>query len=216
VFVIKAKNKKTKRKNIVSKQLNISKSKYKSKITKSINYTFLGFIFTFIALGFTFYEAEYPKLNVEHQIDEKNGTLNIFIENNAKLKKTGIINFYRLDISEITPYSQLDSLSPGQNHTFTLGINTDNINYNMSYRLRYDEGSIDYIFPQYKLLYSLSEQNSISYKITCDNCFSQGIIKRIPDFQKINGRFVLDSDYIPQNSSLTKYSWVVYSPKDLP
>ena len=66
-----------------------------------------------------------------------------------------------------------------------------------------------------KELYFITENTSISYKITCDNCYSQGIIRRIPEWQAIEGGFSIG----PNNTisgSVPIYSWTTYTLEDLP
>jgi len=177
-----------------------------------------GIFYAVQQLDLALYQIEYPELNVTHQIDEEKGILNIFIKNTAKLKETGTINFYRLEISDSKPHLQLDSLKPGENTTLNISIKVDEKNYT----LPSEKGElplltrfIKFRIPRYKL-YFITEKTSISYRITCDNCYPQGITKRIPEWQSIKGyEFSIDENYSIRGFIPT-YSWTTYSLKDLP
>lgn len=173
----------------------------------------VGIWYAIQQLNLALYQIEYPKLNVTHQIDEENGRLKIFIKNTASKKETGTINFYRLEISDSKPHMQLKSLKPGENITLDLSIKISEKNYT----IRSEKGEwpllTSFQIPAHKL-YFITEKTSISYKITCDNCYPQGIIKRIPDWQEIISRISIDANYTIRGS-VPIYSWITYNLSDL-
>ncbi|MBN1761902.1 MAG: hypothetical protein JW878_02315 [Methanomicrobia archaeon] len=182
--------------------------------------TVVGFGIAIWQLNLTLYQTEYPDLNITHQIDKENGFLKITLENTASRKETGTINFYRLEVSDSKPHLQLESLNPGDNTSFFAAISVDEKYYNVS-----DLESEYPTLTAFELpgitrhkLYMITENTSISYKITCDNCHPQGFVKRIPDWETIETGFAISrtgSNYTV-NGTLPIYSWVTYTPEDLP
>ena len=164
-------------------------------------------------LNLALYQIEYPKLNVTHQIDEENGRLKIFIKNTALRKETGTINFYRLEISDSKPHMQLKSLKPGENITLDLSIKISEKNYTIHSEKGEWPLLTSFQIPTHKL-YFITEKTSISYKLTCDNCYSQGIIKRIPDWQEIRSRISIGPNYTIRGS-IPIYSWTSYNLEDV-
>jgi len=155
-------------------------------------------------------------LNVTHQIDEENGFLKITIENTASRKETGTINFYRLEVSDSKPHKQFGSLRQGENRSFWVPINVDEKNYNVS--VLESEYPTLTAFEVPRILYMMTDNTSISYKITCDNCYAQGIVKRIPDWKTIEMGVAISrtgSNYTA-SGILPIYSWTTYTPDDLP
>jgi len=197
----------------------------KEKIKENLNLiigvvTVLCFLFAIWQLHLAFYQIEYPNLNVTHQIDEENGILKITIENTASKKETGTINFYRIEVSDSKPHKQLESLRPGDNRSFWVPINVDEKYYNVSVLESEYPTLTAFEVPgitQHKL-YLMTDNTSISYKITCDNCYAQGIVKRIPDWKTIETGFAISrtgSNYTA-SGILPIYSWTTYTPEDLP
>ena len=168
-------------------------------------------------LEMALYQIEYPNLNVTHQIDEENGILKITLENTASKKETGTINFYRLEVSDSKPHLQKPSLKPGENMTLNLAIEIDEKNYTI-----YSE-KVEYpLLASFKIpestvhkLYFITEDTSISYKITCDNCYPQGIVRRIPDWGTIESGFSIGPNKTI-SGLVPIYSWTTYTPEDLP
>ena len=203
------------------KNLKKTKKLFLSKIFGDRTLAVIGIISLIVAIGgfyiglkqlqLAVFQTEYPTLNITHQIDEKNGRLNIFVKNTASRKETGAINFYRLEISDSKPHMQLESLKPGENITFGLEIN---VNYTIPQSGIKWPLLANFQLPAYKL-YFITEKTSISYKITCDNCYPQGVIKRIPEFSAIESFIIIGPNYSYIKGSIPTYSWKTFSLEDL-
>lgn len=182
--------------------------------------TVVGFGIAIWQLNLTLYQTEYPDLNVTHQIDKEKGILKITIENEASRKEIGTINFYRLEVSDSKPHKQFESLKPGDNKSVWVPINVYEKDYNVSVLDTEYPAFTAFELPgitQHKL-YMMTDNTSISYKITCDNCYAQGVVKRIPNWSIIETGFAIShtgSNYTA-SGILPIYSWVTYTPEDLP
>jgi len=205
-------------KDIKQKKLN-NKTELKGIKNNSVSFI-IGILGLIIAIGgiyLAYYQIEYPKLFVNQTIiDNGDGTgrLQVYIENQALLKPTGTINFFRLNINPSIPHMQVDSLDPGENITFDTDIKISNKNYPFKEDKAPPGALSRYGIPIDKL-YFIMEEISISYKITCDNCQSQGILRRIPELGKIETGIILNQITGEQYGSLKIYSWTTYSEEDL-
>ncbi len=54
-----------------------------------------------------------------------------------------------------------------------------------------------------------TKHTSISFKITCDNCPSHGVIRRIPDFNSVSFTFGINQNGIT-GASTPVFEWVDY------
>lgn len=173
----------------------------------------VGIGLAFWQLQLALYQIEYPNLNVTHQLDEENGRLKIFITNTATLKETGTINFYRLEVSDWKPHMQLESLKPGQNVTFELSVKVSSKNFTIPQGPAEWPVLSNFTLPYFQL-YFATEDASISYRITCDNCYSQGIIRRIPNWQEVQPHLTIGPNYTVRGS-LPTYAWTIYPQENL-
>lgn len=198
--------------------------KKKTKINKKIKINKFSLILGVIALIISilgiylaYYQIEYPKLFVNQTlIDNEDGTgrLNVYVENQALLKPTGTINFFRESISPDEPHMQVESLNPGENITFKTDIRIYEKNYSFQ-----EEEPLPGALSRYKIpadkLYFIMESTSLYYRITCDNCHSQGIFKRIPELGKVETGIRLNQLTGEQSGVLKIYNWTTYSIEDL-
>lgn len=177
----------------------------------------IALILALAGIFLAYYQIEYPKLFVNQTItDNQDGTgrLKIYVENRAWFKPTGTINFFRLDINPNIPHIQVDSLNPGENITFDTDIRILKKNYSFSRKEAPSGALSSYQIPAYKL-YFVMEETSISYKITCDNCHSQGILRRIPGLGLIETSFTLNQLTGEMSGVLKIYNWTKYTSGDL-
>jgi len=201
-----------------SKEL-FTKMKTKSKITEDQKRVikFIMLIITIVSIFLTYYQIEYPKLIVNETIvDNGDGTgrLKIYVENNALIKATGTINFFRLDINPNIPHMQINSLKPGENITFDTEIRISEKNYSFQENDLPPFALSSYKIPVYKL-YFITEEISISYKISCDNCYPQGILRRVPELGSIQTSFLLDPLTGEMSGKLKIYDWTKFDIDDL-
>jgi len=177
----------------------------------------MALIIAIVGIYLAFYQIEYPRLFVNQTVvDNKDGTgrLKIYVENKALFKSTGTINFFRLNINPNIPHMQVNSLDPGENIIFDTDIRI----YEKEYQFQEEEplpgASSRYKIPAVEL-YFIMEDTSLSYRITCDNCHSQGVLKRIPELGTIETSIILNQSSGEQSGVLKIYNWTTYSLEDL-
>ena len=179
---------------------------------KSIELTNEGINYSKQQINMAIYDMEHAELIVNHTIDEKNGRIYVTIRNNATMKETGKIYFYRLGVDDANPHMVFDSLKPGETKTLNLAINISKKNFTVDKKNSTYPVLLEFQITQISKLSFVTEKTSLSYKITCDNCYSQGIIKREPEsesstvsitLQNINGTLV-------PSASIPIYKWITY------
>jgi len=196
--------------------------KFSNKIKKnfgkiSLIVGMIALLISIFGIYLAYYQIEYPKLIVNHAIVDKgdgNGRLQIYVKNNALFKPTGEINFFRMDINPSIPHMQVDSLDPGENITFDTDIKIFEKNYTFQREKSLPGALSRYGIPAHKL-YFIMEEISLSYRITCDNCHSQGILKRIPELGSVETSFTLNQLTGEMFGVLKIYNWTTYSLEDL-
>lgn len=151
-------------------------------------------------------------LQVNDTVNETEGRWYINVTNTHPLKETGAIYLYRLEKNPLKPHmSSKKGLKPGESKI-----------YNLSFDFK--EESIDFSQEElpyalcgtvpYSKLYFIFEHISITFKITCDNCPSQGIIRRLPEFGAVHFSVVLTNENISKIEVPT-YEWVDYNLEDV-
>ncbi len=184
-----------------------------AKVLKVIE--IIGFFLTIFSIWYSFYLSEQATLISNHTIDYENNKLIVSVKNKALFKETGNISFFRIEVSDSKPMMIVKSLKPNENFTFNLGINIGKKNVSVV-------SSFTPIYPAlfncslsaYQLYY-VTEETSISYRISCDNCPSQGIVRRIPDFQSAELKLILNPKDRNCGGLLTIYSWPKVSLREL-
>lgn len=177
----------------------------------------IAFLITILSLWLTILQirqAEPALLNVTESVNKEIGVISITFENIAKHKETGIINFFQLEVNDFKPVKQYPSLKPGSSRTVEFPITVAWRNITVIRSLTNPQISIPL-----NRFYSTPE-TSLSYRITCDNCYSQGIIRRLPAYEEIvryerDFMFTMEgSETGPKfvNFSLQAYSWNVLPP----
>lgn len=177
----------------------------------------VGFILTIVSVWFSIiqiWQAEPAVLNVTQTINKETGMISIRFENIAKHKESGIINFYQLETNDFKPFKQYPSLKPGKSRIEEFPITTVLKNLTITRSSTNPQVSI-----QINKFY-LALGTSLSYRISCDNCYSQGIVKRWPDYEEM-GKYERDFAFSLRrtekgfeiiNVSLPAYSWALISP----
>lgn len=164
------------------------------------------------SLNKTFWMTAPVALRAESKINESSGIWEINITNTHPLKESGGIYLYKLEINPNKPSMYLNkSLKPGESEIFSLDFKSkeNNITFNQTFGQYFFSSTI----PASEIYY-INEHTSISVKITCDSCSSQGIMLRVPDFNIVNIEFVMSNNRI-QNYYIKSYQWVDYQISDI-
>ncbi len=151
-------------------------------------------------------------LQTNDTINESEGRWYINITNTHPTKETGRVYLYKLEINPDKPSMALDhSLKPGESDIFSLTIKSEE--KNISFNQNLEPFGFSWTLPASKVYY-VNEHVSISVKITCDNCPSQGIILRVPDFNAISMQIGMTNKGI-QSISINTYEWLDYKLEDI-
>jgi len=201
----------------VYKREDISTKKKHPKWGKTIFNLFviIGLVLTILSIWATFYFSSPINFEIWDNVSEDQERLVIYGRNNDLFRSPGVINLYRLEVSDSKPHIQLQN-----NRSFKRGI--EKMLFNLSINIGEEE--IPTQTPEckqcvtipYPNLYFLTEKTSISYKITCDKCTPQGVVRRIPEFQMTP--FSLSLDWIYKEFGdiiVPTYSWVEVELEDL-
>lgn len=165
------------------------------------------------AINATFWLTSPVTLLINDTVDEKEGRWNFNVTNTHPLKGTGTIYLYRLEINPDKPHmANHTGLRPGESRVFSLTFKSkkENVTFSQS-KNRY--GGCDFVPPSVAT-YFVNDHVSISAKITCDNCPSQGIIRRLPDFEVVDFTFTLRNNCII-NTSIPTYNWTDFKLEDI-
>ncbi|MFW6029754.1 MAG: hypothetical protein ACOCRO_05815 [Halanaerobiales bacterium] len=161
-----------------------------------------------VSIWFAYYLSTPINLEIWHKI--KGEKLIIYGKNHDLLRSTGPIELYRMNIDPNIPLMRLkgdDILGPREkNKLFSLEINRKQSKPFIKDKLLNKTTRI----PAGKIYYVM-EKTSISYKITCDNCKNQGIIKRIPPLSEITISTILNKKKGIKEFSIPIYSWPEYN-----
>ncbi len=168
---------------------------------------FGGVVLTAISIWFGYYLSSPIDFEVWHNVSEDQERLVIYAKNNDQFRYPSKINLYRLEVNERTPHIQKPddkSFKRGKEKMlFNLSINIEKENVPFTK----DNCKNCFTVPYFNLFF-LTEENFISYKITCDKCSPQGIVRRVPEFQMIPFSIILDPiNKTFRNLSIPKYSW---------
>jgi len=187
-----------------------------SQLKRPETLTIFGIFLTILSIWVAFYLSTPIELNMSHDVSEDGETLYIHIKNTDWFRDSGTVTLYRLEVSDSKPHMQLTgnrTLAPGKEETLTLRIkrseerielNQENFGFGMGFSIP-------------SALFYITEKTSISYKITCDNCPPQGIVRRQPALGQmetlvkiinINGSPVV-------SGALPIYEWVDYDIEDI-
>lgn len=130
----------------------------------------------------TYLTTSYVFLEVNDSIDKTKDVWYINITNAHPLKPTGEIYIYRLEKDVLTPHDIFKKgLNPGESYTFGLLINITEKKY-------------------------FNETSTITAKILCDNCPSQGIIRQIREPHKYSFITTISNEGF-SDISYESYSW---------
>ncbi len=158
----------------------------------------------------TFFMISPVILQANDVVNESEGRWYINITNTHPIKETGKVYLYKLEINPNKPSMALDrSLKPGESDIFSLTIKLEKKNISFNKNL----DPFGFSLPAYKAYY-VNEHVSISVKITCDNCPSQGIILRLPDFSAIPMQVGVTNKGV-QRISINTFEWLDYKLEDI-
>lgn len=151
-------------------------------------------------------------LQAKDTINKSEGRWYINITNTHPTKETGKVYLYKLEINPDKPSMALDHyLKPGESDVFSLTIKSKE--KNISFNKNLESFGFSGTLPASKVYY-VNEHVSLSVKITCDNCPSQGIILRVPDFNAIPMQMGITNKGI-QRISIDTYEWLDYKLEDI-
>src|SRR3989338_2195629 len=179
-------------------------------MTKKEAMEIFGFVLAMFSIWYSFYLSEMAELEVWHELNETTGRLTVWVKNNAIFRETGTINFFRLEVSDSKPHLQTNSIKPNETQEFELEVNINERNISIQQRNVTFPRIAGFTIPYYKLYFATEKDASITYKISCDNCKSQGVVKRIPSFDEVQGRLSLMvvNDTFIVYGSVPVYKWV--------
>ncbi len=160
----------------------------------------------------TFWLTKPVTLNVTHFYNETAGRLYINVTNLHPLRETGSLYLYRIEISSNKPHMFFEQgLKPGESHLFSLTAKKREAAVDAD--LGGPLYGRDFTLPAVRT-YFANEYASISYKVACDNCPSQGIIRRLPDFSVIDFTITLSIEGV-KNVTIPVYEWTDYKLDDV-
>jgi len=164
------------------------------------------------SLNETFLMTSPVILQANSTVNEAEGRWYINITNTHPNKETGKVYLYKLEINPNKPSMALDhSLKPGESDLFSLTIKSEERNISFSQNL--EPFGFSWTLPASKVYY-VNEHVSISVKVSCDNCPSQGIILRVPDFNAIPMQMGVTNKGV-QSISINTYEWLDYKLEDV-
>ena len=172
----------------------------------------IALVLTIFSIWFAYYLSSPINLQVWHNVSASGDRLEIYAKNNDWLRSTGTINLYRIEQSDSKPHIQLtgkDVLKLRQekllaNLSIVSGEETIKVPHSNTAGLYGTYG------PPASKLYFVTEHTSISYKITCDACPAQGIVRRIPTPGEINLHMDLQHGQ-PIVWKIPTYAWLDYN-----
>lgn len=130
-------------------------------------------------------------LNVTHELDDSAGRLNITVQNKHPSKNTGEIQLYRLNVDPNIPFMIFEEgLKPGEQHNFSLTFYVDCKETPLKGDIR---SLIKINSSVYAKAYHSTRTDTLAYKITCDSCSPQGIVRSIPKSDDTLFSFALTS-----------------------
>ncbi|MBI2129539.1 hypothetical protein HYU07_04835 [Candidatus Woesearchaeota archaeon] len=162
-------------------------------------------------LNYTTWITSPVTLKVVDWVNESEGRWYINVTNTHPLRSTGTIYLYRFEINPHTPHIiNKTGIGPGQTIFYSLAFNVTEKD------LFPNRSSLEplHILTISNKAYYVMEHESISFKISCDNCPSQGIIRRFPDFEIVKYRMSFTTLGLT-NLTIPSYTWVDYTMKDL-
>lgn len=214
-FISKLSMKKLKNDN-QEKFVDFLKRENKKNLRTTLIFTFLSILFAFFITYFFFLkgvESSTPvSLMVTDSYDLKQGRLYINVTNTHPSRPTGTLYLYKLEIDPNKPEMINESgIAPRETiqYSLTIKYHEENVTFK-SNKYRY---GFDFTPPAVETYYIL-KHNSVSYKVTCDNCPSQGVIRRIPCFGCIEFNFLVNRSGIIA-TSIPIFEWVDYKLEDI-
>ena len=160
------------------------------------------------SLNYTAWSIAPVILSIVETLDDNESRWNFTVTNSHPLKETGTIYLYRLEINPNKPHMALKGLKPGESNVFSLTFRKDNVNVTFSQQ-RNKFGGCSLVPPAVQT-YFVNDHISIGVKITCDNCPSQGITRRLPNFETIDFVFAIGNDNCARYISIPRYEWTDY------
>lgn len=167
------------------------------------------------SLNDTFWLTSPVNLQVNQSSNDSAGRLEIDVKNIHPTRGTGRIYLYKIEINPDKPEMiNVSGLAPGESMHFSLTyVETDaNVSFG-SQKTPY--GGFGASIPADKMYY-ITAHNSITYRITCDNCPSQGYMGRLPEFSAIRAQLSVNySNRSIVAVSMPTYRWVDYQLSDI-
>ena len=165
------------------------------------------------SFNYTLLSAMPVDLDVKHSytINGSEGWLYINITNTHPFKRTGEVYLYKLEIDPDKPEMLNETgVGPSESKSYKLAFKSNKINISFE-----SEEPYTVRIPSSKSQYA-AKHASITYKITCDACPPQGIIRRIPSFRSTIYYFDLDVlNGMTNKVSMLIFEWVDYTIKDI-
>ncbi len=151
------------------------------------------------SLNDTFWLTSPVTLDINYTYDDKKGVMKINITNTHSRKGTGAISLYRLEVNPNTPYVVIEEgLSPYSSTNLSLLYEVSRKNLST------------FNGPSFLLPSNVSFNETISFKIVCDNCPSNGYIRRLPPFKISVYMVTLNPNNGKTDVAIPKYRWLDY------
>jgi hypothetical protein len=167
---------------------------------------FLAILLALFGIWLTIVSSSPINLKVWHNISSDQKQLYVYVQNNDWFRGTGDIDLYKLEINPFRPHMRFTGNQTVGPRKMKL-LATLAIKVNQSKEVILSKNLSHGAIPA-SLAYYINEGISISYKVTCTNCRTDGYIQRIPDYQTIHFNMVMDSDKNQLRASIPVYVWV--------
>ncbi|MEK6963831.1 MAG: hypothetical protein AABX70_05360 [Nanoarchaeota archaeon] len=181
---------------------------------KPLAWNVFFFVLTIISFAFSWYSIVSSNpvfLEIDQRYDVDAGRLYVSVTNTHFLKRTGAISLYKLEINPNKPEQIYEEgIGPGETKNYSLTFKVKHAKINKSPEM--DKQNDQFTLPAEA--YYVYAHTSISYKITCDNCPSNGFIRRIPPTQSMEFNIPLNPQKKPE-ILLPVYEWVDYKLEDI-
>ncbi|NQU99002.1 hypothetical protein HQ533_06080 [Candidatus Woesearchaeota archaeon] len=163
------------------------------------------------SLNKTFLLTTPVTLTLNETVNETEGRWYINVTNSHPLRETGAIYLYRLEKNSDKPHMLVEEgLKPGESRLFSLAIKTE------EEEILFNQQTTNhgYVWNFPIEAYYVNEEVSISIKIICDNCPSQGVMRRLPGFGDVDYRTTLNKTGV-KAMKIPIYEWVDFSLEDI-
>lgn len=163
------------------------------------------------SLNRTFYMTSPVILNATNFVNATEGRWYINVTNTHPFKETGQLFFYRLELDPHRPFMVVNqSLYPGESRVFSTEIkqNYREIRLNSSS----NNSKIPILIGKY---YYVLDHASITSKISCYNCESQGIVLKLPEYSKFSIGFKITENGTFEDVGIVGYDWYDVKPEEI-